>query len=97
MAFPNYRIVGPDSSRPPHQGSTRGRRLQPLQMGSLPSWASQKGFDLLAPVDGTAIPDDQQPHRDVGGQVPQEAGRIPAAEGPVLYPGVQPAMGGDAA
>ena len=66
-------------------------------MGSLPSWASQKGFDLLAPVDGTAIPDDQQPHRDVGGQVPQEAGRIPAAEGPVLHPGVQPAMGGDTA
>src|ERR687896_1601967 len=70
---------------------------QPLQMAPLPSWAGQEGFDLLAPVDGAAIPDNQQPHRDVGGQVSQEAGGIPAAEGPVLYPGVQPAMGSNAA
>jgi IS30 family transposase len=40
---------------------------QPLQMDSLPSRAGQEGFDRLAPVDGAAIPDDQQPHRDVGG------------------------------
>src|ERR687891_675150 len=70
---------------------------QLLQMDSLTSRAGQKGFDLLAPVDGTAIPDDQQAHRDVSGQVPQETGRIPTTEGPVLYLGVQPAMGGDAA
>jgi hypothetical protein len=54
----------------------RGIGWQPLQMDPLPSWAGQEGFDLLAPVDGAAIPDNQQPHRDVGGQVPQEAGRI---------------------
>ena len=39
---------------------------QLLQIDSLPSRASQKGFDFLAPVDGVAIPDHQQPHRDVG-------------------------------
>src|SRR5919106_2930888 len=72
-----------------------GRQL--LQMDSLPSRAGQKGSDLLAPVDGAAIPDDQQPHRDVGSQVLEEAGRIFAPEGPVLYPGVQPTMVGDAA
>src|ERR687892_748673 len=70
---------------------------QLLQMDSLAGRAGQKSFDLLAPVNGTAIPDDQQPHRDVGGQVPQETGCIPTTEGPVLYLGVQPAMGGDAA
>src|ERR687891_1503285 len=70
---------------------------QLLQMDSLTGRAGQKGFDLLAPVDGTAVPNDQQPHRDVGGQVPQETGRIPTTEGPVPYLGVQPAMGGDAA
>src|ERR671918_2952692 len=70
---------------------------QLLQMDSLAGRAGQKSFDLLAPVNGTAIPDDQQPHRDVGGQVPQEPSRIPTTEGPVLYLGVQPAMGGDAA
>ncbi len=64
---------------------------QPLQMDSLPSWASQKAFDPLALVDGAAISDDQQPHRDVGGQVLQEAGRIYTKGGPVLHPGVQPA------
>jgi hypothetical protein len=68
---------------------------QLLQMDSLPSWAGQEGFDLLAPVDGVAIPDHQQPHRDMGGQVPQEPRRISTPEGPVLYPGVQPAMGGE--
>jgi hypothetical protein len=46
---------------------------QPLQTDSLPGWASQKVFDPLALVDRAAIPDDQQPHRDVGGQVLQEA------------------------
>jgi hypothetical protein len=51
-------------------------------MDSLPSRAGQKGFDLLTPVDRAAIPDDQQLHRDLGAQVPQESGRIPAAEGP---------------
>src|SRR5918992_2925023 len=40
---------------------------QLLQMDSLPSRAGQEGFDRLAPVDGAAIPDDHQPHRDVGG------------------------------
>src|ERR687892_394349 len=70
---------------------------QLLQMDALPGRAGQKGFNLLAPVDGAAIPDDQQPHRDVGGQVPQEAGHILAPEGPVLHPGVQPPMVGDAA
>src|ERR671919_3080711 len=57
---------------------------QLLQMDSLAGRAGQKSFDLLAPVNGTAIPDDQQPHRDVGGQVPQETGCIPTTEGPVL-------------
>src|ERR671915_2627601 len=49
---------------------------QLLQMDSLPSRTGQEGFDRLAAVDGAAIPDDQQPHRDVGGQVPQEPRRI---------------------
>src|SRR5918992_6336092 len=69
---------------------------QLLQMDSLPSWAGQEGFDLLAPVDGAAIPDDQQPHRDVGGQLLQEPRRIYTPQGPVLDPSVQPAVGGDA-
>src|ERR671918_723855 len=69
---------------------------QLLQMDPLPSWTGQEGFEHLAPVDGTAVPDDQQPHRDVGGQLLQEPRRIYTPEGPVLYPGVQPAMGGDA-
>src|ERR687895_1520692 len=69
---------------------------QLLQMDSLPSRAGQEGFDRLAAVDGAAIPDDQQPHRDVGGQLLQEPRRIYTLEGPVLYPSVQPAMGGDA-
>jgi hypothetical protein len=66
-------------------------------MDPLPSRAGQGGFDLLAPVDGVAIPDNQQPHRDMGGQVPQEPRRIYTPEGPVLYPGVQPAMGSNTA
>src|SRR5918998_828222 len=49
---------------------------QLLQMDSLPSRAGQEGFDRLAAVDGAAIPDDQQPHRDVGGQLLQEPRRI---------------------
>src|SRR5918999_6404651 len=65
-------------------------------MDFLPSWTGQEGFDLLAPVDGAAIPDDQQPHRDMGGQVPLEPRRICPSEGPVLDLGVQPAMSGDA-
>jgi hypothetical protein len=65
-------------------------------MDSLPSRAGQEGFDRLAAVDGAAIPDHQQPHRDVGGQLLQEPRRIYTPEGPVLYPSVQPAMGGDA-
>src|SRR5918999_6616119 len=69
---------------------------QLLQMDSLPSRAGQEGFDRLAAVDGAAIPDDQQPHRDVGGQLLQEPCRIYPLEGPVLDPSVQPAMGGDA-
>jgi hypothetical protein len=69
---------------------------QLLQMDSLPRWAGQEGFDRLAPVDGAAIPDHQQPHRDVGGQLLQEPRRIYTPEGPVLDPGVQPAVGGDA-
>src|ERR671918_976174 len=68
---------------------------QLLQMDPLPSWTGQEGFEHLAPVDGTAVPDDQQPHRDVGGQLLQEPRRIYTTERPVLYPGVQPAMGGD--
>src|SRR5918992_3707892 len=70
---------------------------QLLQMDPLPSWARQEGFDLLAPVDGVAIPDHQQPHRDLGGQVPQERRPTYTPEGPVLYPGVQPALGSNAA
>src|SRR5919106_2901178 len=69
---------------------------QLLQMDPLPSWTGQEGFEHLAPVDGTAVPDDQQPHRDVGGQLLQEPRRIYTPEGPVLYPSVQPALGGDA-
>src|SRR5918992_3773908 len=69
---------------------------QLLQMDSRPSRAGQEGFDRLAAVDGAAIPDDQQPHRDMGGQLLQEPRRIYPPEGPVLYPSVQPAMGGDA-
>jgi hypothetical protein len=69
---------------------------QLLQMDSLPSRAGQEGFDRLAAVDGAAIPDDQQPHRDVGGQLLQEPRRIYTPEGPVLDPSVQPALGGDA-
>ena len=70
---------------------------QLLQMDSLPSRAGQEGFGRLAAVDGAAIPDHQQPHRDMGGQLLQEAGRILAWEGTVLHSGVQPAMGGNAA
>src|SRR5918998_3656295 len=69
---------------------------QLLQMDSLPSRAGQEGFDRLAAVDGAAIPDDQQPHRDMGDQVPQEPRRIYTSEGPALDLGVQPAMSGDA-
>src|ERR687891_1918962 len=54
---------------------------QLLQMDSLPSRAGQEGFDRLAPVDGAAIPDHQQPHRDVGGQLLQEPRRIYTPEG----------------
>jgi hypothetical protein len=54
---------------------------QLLQMDSLPSRAGQEGFDLLAAVDGAAIPDHQPPHRDMGGQVPQEPRRIYPPEG----------------
>ena len=50
-------------------------------MDSLPSRAGQEGFDRLAPVAGAAIPDDQQPHRDVGGQLLQEPRRISTPEG----------------
>src|ERR671918_758765 len=71
-----------------------GRQL--LQVDSLPGRAGQKSFDLMAAMDGVAIPDDQQLHRDVGGQVLEEAGRILAPEGTVLHSGVQPAMGGNA-
>src|ERR671915_1052347 len=70
---------------------------QLLQMDPLPSWAGQEGFDLLAAVDGAAIPDDQQPHRDMGGQLLQEPRRIYTPEGPVLHSGVQPTMGSNAA
>jgi hypothetical protein len=70
---------------------------QPLQVDSLPSGAGQKGFNFLATVDGSAIPNNQQAHRDVGGQAPEETGGIPTTEGPVLRPGVQPAMRSDAA
>jgi hypothetical protein len=49
---------------------------QLLQVDPLSGRAGQKSFDLMAAVDGVAIPDDQQPHRDVGGQVPQEPRRI---------------------
>src|SRR5918999_1624637 len=69
---------------------------QLLQMDFLPSRAGQEDFDRLAAVDGAAIPDDQQPHRDVGGQPLQEPRRIYTPEGPVLDPSVQPAVGGDA-
>ena len=79
--------------------STRFRSVgrQLLQVDSLPSWAGQEGFDRLAAVDGVAIPDEQQPHRDVGGQVLEEAGRILAPEGTVLHSSGQPALGGNAA
>src|SRR5918996_1738767 len=69
---------------------------QLLQMDSLPSRAGQEGFDRLAAVDGAAIPDDQQPHRDVGGQLLQEPRRIYTPQGPVLDPSMQPAVAGDA-
>ncbi len=63
---------------------------QLLQMDSLPSRAGQEGFDRLAAVDGAAILDDQQPHRDVGGQLLQEPCLIYPLEGPVLDPAVMP-------
>ena len=69
---------------------------QLLQRDSRPSWAGQEGFARLAAVEGAAIPDEQQPHRDVGGPLLQEPRRIYTPEGPVLDPSVQPAMGGDA-
>ena len=47
-------------------------------------------------MDGAAIPDHQQPPREVGGQLLQEPRRIYTLEGPVLDPSVQPALGGDA-
>lgn len=79
--------VVPDPLMGVQLGSIGG---QLLQMDSLPSRAGQEGFDRLAAVDGAAIPDDQQPHRDVGGQLLQEPCRIYPLEGPVLDPAVMP-------
>src|SRR5918999_1622701 len=85
--------VVPDALIRVQLGSIGG---QLLQRGSRPSRAGQEGFDRLAAVEGAAIPDEQQPHRDVGGPLLQEPRRIYTPEGPVLDPSVQPAMGGDA-
>src|ERR687892_724374 len=54
---------------------------QLLQMDALPGRAGQKGFNLLAPVDGAAIPVDHQ-----GQQV--AAGLVYEDDGPAFLPGL---------